>query len=113
VPGRWDEVRAPNRKELKATSVLAMTLDEASAKVRTGPPVDDEEDYAIDVWAGVIPLTVAPGAPQPDPRLAPGVAPPSYVTRWSPTSRGSSSSATMRSTLSGEYADSSSDARAA
>jgi nitroimidazol reductase NimA-like FMN-containing flavoprotein (pyridoxamine 5'-phosphate oxidase superfamily) len=75
--GRWDEVRAPNRQELKGTRVLAMTLDEASAKVRSGPPVDDEEDYALDVWAGVIPLTLAAGTPVDDPRLRPGVAAPS------------------------------------
>ena len=77
VPGRWDEVRAPNRQELKGTRVLAMTLDEASAKVRTGPPVDDEEDYALDVWAGVIPLTLTAGAPVDDPRLTPGIPAPS------------------------------------
>jgi uncharacterized protein len=75
--GRWGEVRAPSAKELKGTRALAMTLDEASAKVRSGPPVDDEEDYALDVWAGVIPLTLTAGAPVDDPRLTPGIAAPS------------------------------------
>ena len=56
VPGRWDEVRQPTEKELRATHVLALPLDEVSAKVRTGPPIDDEEDYALPVWAGVAPL---------------------------------------------------------
>jgi nitroimidazol reductase NimA-like FMN-containing flavoprotein (pyridoxamine 5'-phosphate oxidase superfamily) len=77
LAGRWGEVRAPNRQELKGTRVLAMTLDEASAKVRSGPPVDDDEDYALDVWAGVIPLKLAAGAPVDDPRLTPGIAAPS------------------------------------
>jgi nitroimidazol reductase NimA-like FMN-containing flavoprotein (pyridoxamine 5'-phosphate oxidase superfamily) len=75
--GRWREVRPPNRRELKGTRVLAMTLDEASAKVRSGPPVDDEEDYALDVWAGVIPLTLVAGTPVDDPRLTAGIAAPS------------------------------------
>jgi hypothetical protein len=79
LPGRWAEVRPPNRKELKATSVLAMPLDEASAKVRTGPPVDDDEDYALPVWAGVVPLGTAPGVPIPDPRLTPGTPLPDHV----------------------------------
>jgi nitroimidazol reductase NimA-like FMN-containing flavoprotein (pyridoxamine 5'-phosphate oxidase superfamily) len=84
VPGRWDEVRGPNRKELKGTSVLAMTLDEASAKVRTGPPVDDDEDYELDVWAGVIPMALTAGAPIADPRLADDIEPTQTVTGWDP-----------------------------
>jgi nitroimidazol reductase NimA-like FMN-containing flavoprotein (pyridoxamine 5'-phosphate oxidase superfamily) len=72
APARWDEVREPSRQELNATLVLALRLDEASAKVRTGPPVDDEEDYALPVWAGVIPLTVSAGAVVNDPRLPSG-----------------------------------------
>jgi nitroimidazol reductase NimA-like FMN-containing flavoprotein (pyridoxamine 5'-phosphate oxidase superfamily) len=82
VPGRWDEVRPPSRQELKGTRVLALELSEASAKVRTGPPVDDDEDYAMDVWAGVIPLALRHGPPTPDPRLRPGIEPSAVVRRW-------------------------------
>jgi hypothetical protein len=69
VPGRWSEARAPNEKELLATSVLALTIDEASAKVSDSPPADEEEDYALPIWAGVLPLRETVGAPLPDPRL--------------------------------------------
>jgi uncharacterized protein len=79
VPGRWAEVRPPTAKELKATTVLSLPLDEASAKVRSGPPVDDEEDYALDVWAGVLPLRLVAGDPVPDPRLPAGVSVPEYA----------------------------------
>jgi nitroimidazol reductase NimA-like FMN-containing flavoprotein (pyridoxamine 5'-phosphate oxidase superfamily) len=72
VPGRWAETRAPTENELKATSVLALKIDEASAKIRTGPPIDDEQDYALEVWAGVIPILTRAGEPQADVRLAPG-----------------------------------------
>jgi uncharacterized protein len=82
VPGRWDDIRPPTPQELKATSVLYLPLDEASAKVRTGPPVDDEEDYAMDTWAGVLPLCLQPGAPLPDPRLRAGINPPEYVSGY-------------------------------
>jgi uncharacterized protein len=82
VPGRWDEVRPPTARELKGTRVLAMRLDECSAKARTGPPVDDDEDYALPVWAGVIPLSLVAGAPRPDPRLAAGTPVPGYVSGW-------------------------------
>jgi hypothetical protein len=68
LPGRWVESRFPNEQEIKATTVLRLPLSECSAKVRTGPPIDDEEDYAFDTWAGVIPLTTAVGAPIPDDR---------------------------------------------
>lgn len=71
-PGRSSATRPPNRKELAGTLVVSVGLEEASAKIRTGPPVDDEEDYALDVWAGEIPLRLTAGAPVPDPRLAPG-----------------------------------------
>jgi nitroimidazol reductase NimA-like FMN-containing flavoprotein (pyridoxamine 5'-phosphate oxidase superfamily) len=78
VPGRWAEARPPSENELKATSILALEIDEASAKVRTGPPLDDEEDYELPVWAGVIPIVSDFGEPEPDPRLNAGiVAPPS------------------------------------
>jgi nitroimidazol reductase NimA-like FMN-containing flavoprotein (pyridoxamine 5'-phosphate oxidase superfamily) len=82
IPGRWDEVRQPNARELKGTRVLAMTLDETSAKIRTGPPVEEPEDYALDTWAGVVPLDMTAGDPIPDPRLAPGIAPSGAVSEW-------------------------------
>ena len=66
LPGRWADVRWPTRKELKATTVLGLPITEGSAKVRTGPPIDDEPDYALDVWAGVIPLTLTRGEPVQD-----------------------------------------------
>jgi nitroimidazol reductase NimA-like FMN-containing flavoprotein (pyridoxamine 5'-phosphate oxidase superfamily) len=73
VPGRWDEVRQPTEQELKSTTVLALDLDEVSAKVRTGGPIDDEEDYALPVWAGVVPLRIEAGDPVPDTRLPEGI----------------------------------------
>ena len=82
MPGRWPEIRWPNRKELKATSVLRLPIDEASAKVRTGPPGDDEPDYAMDVWAGVLPLAIVAGTPVPDPLLREGIAVPAHVAGW-------------------------------
>lgn len=71
--GRWAEVRKPNARELKATTVLAIDIAEASAKIRTGPPGDDEEDYALPIWAGVFPLQVTFGDPIPDLRLGDGI----------------------------------------
>jgi uncharacterized protein len=82
VPDRWRDVRAPSENELKATSVLAIPIEEASAKVRSGPPLDDEEDYALPAWAGVIPLATGVGAPEPDPRLRAGITPPAYVSAY-------------------------------
>jgi hypothetical protein len=82
VPGRWTDVRPPSENELKATSVLGMAIEEASAKIRTGPPLDDEEDYALSAWAGVIPLATEPMTPEPDPRLQSGNAAPPYVTGY-------------------------------
>ena len=82
VPGRWADVRRPSDNELKATSVLSIPVDEASAKIRTGPPSDDEEDYALSAWAGVIPFATEPMTPEPDPRLQAGIAPPPYVTGY-------------------------------
>ncbi len=79
IPGRWPAVRWPSAKELKATKVLALPIDEASAKIRMGPPVDDEQDYALDAWAGVVPLALSAGAPEADPRLRPGVHEPEHV----------------------------------
>ena len=78
-PGRNAELRGIDPQELKATSLLGMTIEEASAKVRTGPPVDDEPDYALPVWAGVVPLTEVVGTPIPDPRLAPGTPFPQHL----------------------------------
>jgi len=69
VPGRWKDVRWPTEQELKATKVLALPISEASAKVRTGPPLDDEEDYAMNVWAGILPLRMLAEQPIPDSRL--------------------------------------------
>jgi uncharacterized protein len=82
IPGRSDEVRGGDRKELAATAVLALQLQEVSAKVRTGPPKDEEEDHALPVWAGVLPLALAPGSPVPDTRLDPAVPVPPYVSTW-------------------------------
>ena len=79
VPGRWEHIRWPSAKELKATKVFSLPLDEASAKLRGGPPGDDDEDYAMDTWAGVVPLTVTPGAPEPDPLLRDGIPLPEHV----------------------------------
>ena len=83
IPGRWEEARPPDETELGKTLVLRLPLAEASAKVRTGPPVDDEEDYDLPVWAGEIPLRLTAGAPAPDPRLAPDREPPSYALHYS------------------------------
>ena len=73
VPGRWDSLRPVYEKELKATSVLSLPISEVSAKVRTGPPKDDEADYALDIWAGTLPLQIVAQKPIDDPRLKPGV----------------------------------------
>jgi uncharacterized protein len=73
VPQRWEETREPTLQELKATSVLALPIEEASAKIRTGPPIDDEEDYAMHVWAGVVPIESKTGTPIRDTRLGPDV----------------------------------------
>jgi nitroimidazol reductase NimA-like FMN-containing flavoprotein (pyridoxamine 5'-phosphate oxidase superfamily) len=82
VPGRWDDVRAPNDSEMRATTVLSLPLVEVSAKVRTGPPLDDEEDYELPVWAGVIPLRLVADAPISDPRLTVGIEPPKYAREY-------------------------------
>jgi nitroimidazol reductase NimA-like FMN-containing flavoprotein (pyridoxamine 5'-phosphate oxidase superfamily) len=87
VPGRWGEVRPPSAKELKGTRVLAMPLDESSAKIRTGPPADDPEDLGLPVWAGVIPIHTVAGAPSPDPVYPPQLDPSAAVTTWTPQRR--------------------------
>lgn len=76
---RWEEARPPNEKELRGTLVLALSLKEASAKIRTGPPIDDEEDYELPVWAGVLPLRLATGEAVPDARLIDGLEVPDYI----------------------------------
>jgi nitroimidazol reductase NimA-like FMN-containing flavoprotein (pyridoxamine 5'-phosphate oxidase superfamily) len=83
LPGRWDDARQPNQQELKATSVLRLPIEEFSAKVRTGPPIDDEEDYAFPTWAGVIPLEMRAESPINDPRLDAGRSAPEYVSTYS------------------------------
>jgi hypothetical protein len=82
IRGRWAEVRGPSESELKATSVLEFAIDEASAKVRTGPPLDEENDYGLPVWAGVLPLEIRSKPPIPDDKLVDGVAVPEYVMRY-------------------------------
>ncbi len=79
LPGRWDDARQPNERELKATSVLRVPIEEFSAKVRVGPPIDDEEDYSFPTWAGVVPLEMAAGKPVGDARLLPGQRVPEYA----------------------------------
>jgi nitroimidazol reductase NimA-like FMN-containing flavoprotein (pyridoxamine 5'-phosphate oxidase superfamily) len=79
LPGRWVESRLPNEKELKATLVLRLPIEEFSAKVRQGPAVDDEEDYSFATWAGVVPLTLVAGEPIDDARLMPGLKAPEYA----------------------------------
>jgi len=82
LPGRWREARQPNEKELKATSILRLPLTEVSAKVRVGPPEDDAEDYALQTWAGVIPLQLVAGAPIRDARCDAAIPVPEYVTEY-------------------------------
>ncbi|WP_119303650.1 pyridoxamine 5'-phosphate oxidase family protein [Dongia deserti] len=86
-PGRVAALRPVNQQELKGTTLLAMEIEEASAKVRVGEPKDDEEDYALDIWAGVIPIRQVVGAIETDPRLKPGVAMPEHLNRFSDGAR--------------------------
>jgi len=81
LPGRWNDARKPNEKELKATSVISVKINEASAKIRTGPPKDEEEDYSLPVWAGVIPFTQKPSKEVDDPILKKGISIPDYISR--------------------------------
>lgn len=80
--GRWADARQPSRKELKATTVIAVPIEVAAAKVRTGPPLDDDEDYALPIWAGVLPLKQGAGTPIPDPKLDHDVRVPTYVRKY-------------------------------
>jgi nitroimidazol reductase NimA-like FMN-containing flavoprotein (pyridoxamine 5'-phosphate oxidase superfamily) len=82
VPGRWSEVRPPTPQELAGTLVLALPLDESSAKVRTGPPKDDEPDYALPVWAGELPLRLSAQTPIADPQLPPDIELPAYMQHY-------------------------------
>ncbi len=82
LPGRWEEARQPNEKELKATSILKLPLSEVSAKVRSGPVQDDEEDYALEVWAGIVPLHMQAGAPIRDERCDAAIATPEYAANY-------------------------------
>ncbi len=83
IPGRWDEARQPNRKEMNTTRVVSIKIDEASAKVRVGPAVDEQEDYALPVWAGVLPLQEMPLSPIRDEALLDDISLPEYVRRYS------------------------------
>jgi nitroimidazol reductase NimA-like FMN-containing flavoprotein (pyridoxamine 5'-phosphate oxidase superfamily) len=82
MPGRSADARPGSRQEVAATAVLALPLEEVSAKVRTGDPKDEDEDYGLPVWAGILPLALKPGEPVPDSRLDPTIAMPSYVKDW-------------------------------
>ena len=82
LPGRWSDARQPNEKELKATSILRLPLTEVSAKMRVGPPEDDETDYVLPVWAGVIPLALTPGAPLRDEKCDAAIPTPAYAAQY-------------------------------
>lgn len=82
VPGRWGDARGPTKDELAQTAIVSLPIDEASAKVRSGPPNDDEPDYDLAYWAGVIPLAMKAGDPIDDPKLASGIAPPAYARNY-------------------------------
>lgn len=81
VPGRWPTLKPPTRQELKATTVVTLALEEVVAKVRSGPPKDEPEDYALDIWAGVVPTRITLDAPESDPALKPGIAIPDNLSR--------------------------------
>ena len=83
MKGRWEQIRQPTEQELKGTTVLALPIEEVSAKVRTGGPIDDEADYELPIWAGVLPLPIVPAAPIADVRLKAGIAVPENVARYS------------------------------
>ena len=80
--GRWNDARLPNKKELDATAVVAVTIETASAKIRTGPPNDDDEDYALPIWAGLVPMELRALAPVNDPKLGANISVPSYVEKY-------------------------------
>lgn len=82
VPGRWEDARVPNEKELKATSILKLELSEVSAKIRSGPVMDDEEDYALPIWAGIVPMHLQAEAPIRDERCDASIATPEYAAHY-------------------------------
>ncbi len=82
APGRWDRIRVPSDQEMRATTILSLPIDEASAKVRTGRPLDGQEDFALSVWAGVVPLRLVAGAPLPDAALAASTEPAADIVRF-------------------------------
>lgn len=94
IPGRWDDCRQPNARELKATWILEIPIDEASAKIRTGPPIDEDEDYALDFWAGVLPLAHGFGPPIRDAKLKRSIKTPAYLARYRRPTRAPSASST-------------------
>lgn len=94
IPGRWDDCRQPNAREMKATWILEIPIDEASAKIRTGGPIDDDEDYALDLWAGVLPMGSGFGKPIADTKLRRGIKTPAYLARYARPSRAPSASST-------------------
>lgn len=85
IPGRWDDARQPNPTESKATKIVRIPIDLASAKIRVGPPGDDDEDYGLDVWAGVLPMRTVFGDLVPDDRLKDGVPVPDYIHEYAAT----------------------------
>jgi hypothetical protein len=87
IPGRWEDVRQPSEQEMKKTTVLSLPLTEASAKVRSGPPLDNEEDYDLPVWAGVIPISLIAGEPIDDPRLTVVTDQPQYAREYKRSTR--------------------------
>lgn len=90
IPGRWKDVREPTDSELQQTTVLSLPIEEGSAKIRTGPPLDDEEDYSLDVWAGIIPLRMMADEPVSDERLQSDVRIPAYALDYGRAKSGSS-----------------------
>ncbi len=95
IPGRWDDCRQPNATEMKATWILELPIDEASAKIRTGPPLDDEEDYQLEFWAGVLPLASGFGKPIADAKLTEGIKAPDYIARYARPSRARTASSKL------------------
>jgi nitroimidazol reductase NimA-like FMN-containing flavoprotein (pyridoxamine 5'-phosphate oxidase superfamily) len=79
MPGRWEDLRPPHQKEMRASTILSMEIEDAAAKIRTGMPNDDAEDYELPIWAGIVPISKSAGEPEDDPKLLPGVNRPGYL----------------------------------